>query len=96
MRKILPFKLDALKPSDVVTTLCRKLKLSHEVEMNAKYVAEQITKLEIISGKNPSSVASASLSLCLNLTDNVTSLNFREIAEKAQLAEVTVKTAYKS
>ncbi len=60
-----------------------------------KGIVEGIKKKTLkFQGRNPNSVASASLFMVSNLTENH-KLTFKEIAAKSSVSDVTIKTAYK-
>jgi len=76
----------------LVANYCNKLELNTFVKKTATDIADEVCKNEIIVGRNPSSVATASILLALKLC-KVENIGRKELAEVSKITENTITSA---
>lgn len=69
------------------------MSLAQDVHTAAIHVAEQITRLELATGKQPQTIAGVSLFIVTQLSVDKRPLS--EIAATVEITEQTIKQAYK-
>jgi transcription initiation factor TFIIB len=79
--------------SDYVRPLGNNLKLKIEPINVATEITKRAEKIGLVSGKNPHSVAGASILLSCQLLNEP--IEIKKISDYAQIAEATIKGAYK-
>jgi transcription initiation factor TFIIB len=77
----------------LVTNYCNKLEMPNSIKKAALDIAETVCKLEIIAGRNPSSVATSSILFAIKLLD-CTKIGKTEIAEVSKTTENTISSAF--
>jgi transcription initiation factor TFIIB len=77
----------------LVNLFCNKMEIENKVKKAACEIAEEVCKKEIIAGRNPTTVASASIYFALKLF-NDTERNIRTISQSAEITENTINSAY--
>lgn len=89
----LTLKLKPTKPQRYIQRFCNDLNLSGDVRQLAEDIIEQAEEAEIISGKGPTGLAAASIYISsVKVGERRTQ---KEIAEVADVTEVTVRNRYK-
>ncbi|MBS3817039.1 MAG: transcription initiation factor IIB [Candidatus Thermoplasmatota archaeon] len=89
----LKMKLKPTKPQEYLQKFCNELDLGGEVKKKAQEVIERAEEQEILSGKGPTGLAAAAIYIAAIKTgDRRTQI---EIAEVADVTEVTVRNRYK-
>lgn len=78
--------------SGLVNSCCNKMELEPKVKNCATEVAQLICKSEIIAGRNPSTIAGASILIASKLLQ--IPISKKDIAEKATTTENTITNAY--
>jgi transcription initiation factor TFIIB len=68
------------------------LGVNHEVQARARKILSETTAQGLHSGKSPSGYAAAAIYTAAVLTD--TNLTQKEVAEVAQVTDVTIRTRY--
>jgi len=79
----------------LVQLYCTQLALPNNIRKAAQDIAEEVCKKEIIAGRNPSTVATASIHYALKLF-NDTKISKKEISEKSKTTENTINSAYQA
>ena len=92
-KRICPKVKLALQPSECIPQILVRLNLKGLIEQKSKAVAEYITSNEMLTGKNPYTLAGVAIYIATKLTGEEKSL--KDIAEAVELAESTIKNAYK-
>ena len=77
----------------LVTNYCNKLEIPNSIKKAALDVAEEVCKLEIVAGRNPSSVATAAILFAVKLLD-YTKIGKSEISDISKTTENTIISAY--
>jgi len=94
IKQVLPDQLNtSSKPSDWVESFCNRLNLPHSIIRAVKALTDKSSEMEIMTGKNPRTVAGAAIYMISLMTENPKGV--REIAEVAKLSEGTIKSAYR-
>ncbi len=89
----LSLALEPTKPETFIQRFCNELELSGEVIKTAKNIIKKAEDEEIISGKGPTGLAGAAIYIAsIKANERRTQ---REIAEVADVTEVTVRNRYK-
>jgi transcription initiation factor TFIIB len=77
----------------LVGTYCNRLETSNQIKKAACDIAEEVCKKEIVAGRNPSTVATASILFALNLYKDIT-LTKKDISNLSKTTENTIASAY--
>jgi transcription initiation factor TFIIB len=91
--KKLHYFIKPVKPSQYITKFCNQLTMQGTVEEVAHKVLFAAKKLKLTSGRGPTGIAAATSYIASVLTGERRTQ--REIAEVAQVTEVTVRNRYK-
>ena len=91
--KELDYRIPPLKPSQYVTKFCNQLMMQGKVEEIAHKVLAGAKELKLTSGRGPTGIAAAASYIASVLTGERKTQ--REIAEIAQVTEVTIRNRYK-
>jgi len=83
----------ATNTTGLVLNYCNKLEVPQEIKKAAYEIAEEVCKNEIIAGRNPASVATASIYFALRLF-NKDKPSKNEISEVSKTTETTILSAY--
>ncbi|WP_117595710.1 MULTISPECIES: transcription initiation factor IIB [Haloprofundus] len=89
----LDLQLEPTDPAQYLPRFCSKLGVSHEVQAQAREILEKTTATGLHSGKSPPGYAAAAIYAAAVLTD--TNLTQREVAEVAQVTDVTIRNRYR-
>lgn len=76
-----------------MTTLCSRLGVSHVIEEGAQACVRMVWQREMLTGRNPNTIAGACLYLIVQALEE--SIDLKSIADCAGLAESTIKETYK-
>ncbi len=79
--------------SEGIQRICSKLSLSPNIELLAFRIFEEIHKTGLTGGKNPKGIAAASIYVACQM--NGEKITQDQVAEAAQITEVTVRNRYK-
>jgi len=79
--------------SACVTSLCNKIDVHTTIEQAARSCVEIVCEMEILTGRNPNTIAGACLYLIAKQWHEP--LDLKEVATAAGLAETTIKETYK-
>ncbi|GAJ21954.1 unnamed protein product, partial [marine sediment metagenome] len=82
-----------VKPSQYVTKFCNQLTMQGKVEEIAHKILFTAKELKLTSGRGPTGIAAAASYIAAILTGERKTQ--REIAEIAQVTEVTIRNRYK-
>jgi transcription initiation factor TFIIB len=77
----------------LVNKYCTKLEIPHNIKKAAYEITEEVCKKEIIAGRNPSTVATASIYFALKLFGDA-KISKRDIADQSKITENTINSAY--
>jgi len=77
----------------LVYLFCNKMEVDNKIKKAACEIAEEVCKQEIIAGRNPSTVASASIYFALKLFNN-TVINKKFLSEQTKVTENTIQSAF--
>ncbi len=89
----LNMKLKPTKPQNYIQKFCNQLNLSGEVKKLAEQILNRAEEEELLSGKGPTGLAAAAIYIAgIKAGDRRTQI---EIAEVADVTEVTVRNRYK-
>jgi len=89
----LNMKLEPTKPQNYLQKFCNELNLSGDVKKLAEQILDKAEKEELLSGKGPTGLAAAAIYIAgIKTGDRRTQI---EIAEVADVTEVTVRNRYK-
>jgi transcription initiation factor TFIIB len=91
--KKLDYFIKPVKPGQYITKLCNQLTMQGNVEEIAHKILFAASELRLTSGKGPTSIAAATSYIASVLTGERKTQ--REIAEIAQVTEVTIRNRYK-
>jgi transcription initiation factor TFIIB len=91
--KQLDYFIPPVKPSQYVTKFCNQLTMQGNVEEIAHKILFAATELKLTSGRGPTGIAAAASYIASVLTGERKTQ--REIAEIAQVTEVTIRNRYK-
>ncbi|CAI2372477.1 unnamed protein product [Moneuplotes crassus] len=94
LRKICPKMNTNLQPSECISQLCNRLQLNGIVEDKCKEVAESICKGEYLTGRSPFTIAGVAVYMATQIQPE-NKRNYKEIAVAAQLADATIRNAFK-
>ncbi|GAM27124.1 hypothetical protein SAMD00019534_102990 [Acytostelium subglobosum LB1] len=86
--------LQAISTEDFMTRFCVNLQLPKEIKQAAEHVSRTATELGIVAGKNPISVAAASIYMVSQLSENDKRTQ-KTISDITGVSEVTIRNAYK-
>jgi len=89
----LQIKLKMVSGADYMPRFCGNLNLSHNVQMAATGIAKQAEKLNLLAGRNPTTLAEAAIYMATEGSTEKRSA--MEIGEIAGASETTIKEAYK-
>jgi transcription initiation factor TFIIIB Brf1 subunit/transcription initiation factor TFIIB len=82
-----------LQAHQIAEQACNRLNLPMDVLNAARHVAKTITEMQIITGKQPQTIAGVSIFIVSQLSTEKKSLS--EIASAVNITEPTIKQAYK-
>lgn len=85
-----PISLNTL---GLVSFYCNRLETSIQIKKAATDIAEEVCKREIIAGRNPSTVATASIWFAIKLF-SYTKVSKKDISEQSKTTENTINSAY--
>jgi len=91
--KQLNYFIPPVKPSQYITKFCNQLTMQGNVEEIAHKILFAATELKLTSGRGPTGIAAAASYIASVLTGERKTQ--REIAEIAQVTEVTIRNRYK-
>ena len=91
--KELDYFVPPVKPGQYVTRLCNELALHGRVEEVAHKILKAAEKLRLTSGRGPKGVASAASYIASTVVGERRTQ--REVAEAADITEVTIRNRYK-
>jgi transcription initiation factor TFIIB len=91
--KELHYFIKPVKPSQYITKFCNQLTLQGKVEEIAHKILLAAEKLKLTSGRGPTGIAAATSYIASVLTGERKTQ--REVAEIAQVTEVTIRNRYK-
>jgi transcription initiation factor TFIIB len=91
--KQLDYFIPPVKPSQYITKFCNQLTMQGNVEEIAHKILFAATELKLTSGRGPTGIAAAASYIASVLTGERKTQ--REIAEIAQVTEVTIRNRYK-
>jgi len=83
-----------LDPPRYCSTFCKKLGMDPEVSAAAINIAQNIKEQRLQDGKNPRTIASASIYIATQLTKDCNT-NLKDISGVSKIAENTIKNSYK-
>lgn len=82
----------SINTQGLVNNYCNHLGIANIIRKAAMTIADEVCKKEIIAGRNPSTVATASIYFALQLYDS--KITKKEIAEKCRTNENTINSAF--
>ncbi|MCJ7647974.1 MAG: transcription initiation factor IIB, partial [Candidatus Lokiarchaeota archaeon] len=91
--KQLDYFIKPVKPGQYITKFCNQLTMQGNVEEIAHKILFAATELKLTSGRGPTGIAAAVSYIASTLTGERKTQ--REIAEIAQVTEVTIRNRYK-
>eukprot|EP00359_Climacostomum_virens_P005519 CAMPEP_0204911272 /NCGR_PEP_ID=MMETSP1397-20131031/9651_1 /ASSEMBLY_ACC=CAM_ASM_000891 /TAXON_ID=49980 /ORGANISM="Climacostomum Climacostomum virens, Strain Stock W-24" /LENGTH=294 /DNA_ID=CAMNT_0052081763 /DNA_START=350 /DNA_END=1231 /DNA_ORIENTATION=- len=94
IKKLIPAPSATNSAVDYASHFAIKLKFSEELRRAAKSVAEKAIHMGIVTGKNPMTVASASVYMVGMLTKEFPK-SFREVSDVSHMKDVTIRNCYK-
>ena len=83
----------AINTVGLVQNYCNKLEIKNVIKRAACEISEEVCKQEIIAGRNPATVATASIFFALRLYEEY-SITKKDIAEQSKTTENTINSAY--
>jgi transcription initiation factor TFIIB len=83
-----------LDPPSYCKSFCKKLSFQNEIAQAPIKISERIKELRLLDGKNPRTVAATAIYIAILLTPNPTK-SLKDISDVSQIAENTIKNAYK-
>ena len=93
-REVCPHLDTALKPSKWIPHIANKLGINGDLEDKWKTVAEFITQNEFLDGRHPNTIAGVAVYFVTQL-DNENKQDFKKIGKAAELADATIRNAFK-
>lgn len=72
---------------------CNKMEIPNNIKKTAGEIAEEVCNKELIAGKNPSTIATASIYFAIRLHKN-TKFTKKNISEQSKITENTINTAF--
>ena len=88
-------KVPSTHPKIFVGNIASKLKLESHLTNAATDIATKISDLGIVDGKNPRTIAAVSLYISLSLSNDAQKKSIKDISYYAEIADNTIKNAYK-
>ena len=90
--KELGLKMEPVDPKEYVPRFCSELEVSEEVKMKANEIIDVTAEQGLLSGKSPTGFAAAAIYAASLLCNEKQTQ--REVAEVAQVTEVTIRNRY--
>ena len=89
----LNIKLPPTSPLDYVSRFASELKLTNNTVMKTREILRQADEHEILSGRNPTTMAAAAIYVASIITNDHRTQ--REVADVAGVTEVSIRNRYK-